>query len=95
MKYKVTYYDYDSDSYLTKELYWMASYRGSFDFVPVGDGPKENWKGFKENWKGFSISGSGVNVFYNDKGMNITVDGFQEMKSGGYGKTTTVIQSVI
>ena len=87
MKYKVTYYDYDSDSYLTKELYWMASYRGSFDFVPVGDGPKENWKGF-------SISGSGVNVFYNDKGLNITVDGFQEMKSGGYSKTTTLIQSV-
>ena len=87
MKYKVTYYDYDSDSYLTKELYWMASYRGSFDFVPVGDGPKENWKGF-------SISGSGVNVFYNYKGLNITVDGFQEMKSGGYSKTTTLIQSV-
>jgi hypothetical protein len=66
----------------------MASYRGSFDFVPVGDGPKENWKGF-------TISGSGVNVFYNDKGMNITVDGFQEMKTGGYCKTTTFIQGVI
>ena len=88
MKHKVTYYDYDSDKYLTKDLYWMASYRGSFDFVPVDDGPKENWKGL-------SIDGSGVNVFYNDKGMHITVDGFQLMKSGGYGKTTTYIQSVI
>ena len=37
MKYKVTYYDYDSDKYLTKDLYWMASHRGSFDFVPVSD----------------------------------------------------------
>jgi len=27
--------------------------------------------------------------------LNITVDGFQEMKSGGYGKTTTFIQGVI
>ena len=87
MKYKVTYYDYDSDSYLEKDLYWMASYRGTFDFVPVSDGPKENWKGFH-------IDGSGVNLFYNDKGLTITVDGFQEMKSGGYGKTTTLIQSV-
>jgi len=85
--YKVTYYDYDSDKYLTTDLYSMASYRGSFDFFPVRDGPKETWKGVH-------IDGSGVNVFYNDKGMNITVDGFQEMKSGGYGKTTTVIQSV-
>jgi hypothetical protein len=87
MKYIVNYYDYDSDSYLEKDLYWMASYRGSFDFVPVSDGPKENWKGF-------TISGSGVNVFYNDKGLNITVDGFQEMKTGGYCKTTTFIKSV-
>jgi hypothetical protein len=87
MKYIVNYYDYDSDSYLEKNLYWMASYRGSFDFVPVGDGPKENWQGF-------TISGSGVNVFYNEKGLNITVDGFQEMKTGGYCKTTTFIKSV-
>ena len=88
MKYKVTYYDYDTDKYLTKDLFWMTSYRGSFDFMPVDDGPIEFWKGL-------SIDGSGVNVFYNDKGMNITVDGFQLMKSGGYGKTTTYIQSVI
>jgi hypothetical protein len=27
--------------------------------------------------------------------LTITVDGFQEMKSGGYGKTTTFIRGVI
>jgi hypothetical protein len=88
MKYKVTYYDYDSDKYLTKDLYWMASHKGSFDFVPIVDGPKENWKGV-------SLYGCEISMVCNDKGVTITVEGFQQKNGGGYCKTITVAKSVI
>ena len=37
MKFKVSYYDYDTDKYVTKECYRMSFYDGVFEFMPVDD----------------------------------------------------------
>jgi hypothetical protein len=87
MKFKVTYYDYDSGKSVTKDCYRMNSCDGKFEFIPVDDPIKI--------YKSLSIDHPIVSIYQNETGlMVINVVGYQWMKSSGYGKTTTIIENV-
>jgi hypothetical protein len=73
MKYKVTYYDYDTDSTITKNCINI-------------DPPRI--------YKSVIIDHPTVSICQNDRGLRITVDGYQCIKSGGYWKTKTIIESM-
>lgn len=84
----MTYYDIDTDSSLTKDC-WDIAYNDvdeNFSFTPV-DNPVKIYKSV-------IIDHPKVSIYQNDKGLRITVRGYQYLKSGGYGKTLTVIENV-
>jgi len=87
MKFKVTYYDYDSGKSVTKNCYRMNSYDGKFEFIPVDDPIKF--------YKSLSIDHPIVSIYQNETGlMVINVVGYQYTKNGSYEKTTTIIENV-
>lgn len=90
MKFKVTYYDYDSDKVLEKDCFSFnyETKDNSFSFTPVDDPVKI--------YKAVTIDRSDMFIGYQDgnKRFKIVVDGYQYVKSGGYWKTKTTIESV-
>ena len=87
MKYKVTYYDYDTDSTITKNCIDIDynTVDKTFSFYPVDDPPRI--------YRSVVIDHPIVSIYQNDRGLRITVDGYQCIKSGGYWKTKTIIES--
>jgi hypothetical protein len=90
MKFKVTYYNVDTDSSVTKDCICIDynTINTSFSFLPVDDPPTI--------YKAVVIDNPKVSIYQNDNGIvKIIVDGYQYIaKSGGYWKTTTTIQSI-
>ena len=87
MKFKVSYYDFDTDKFVTKDCYRMSFYEGKFEFMPV-DNPIRIYKSV-------SIDHPIVSISQNDTGfISISVVGYQYMKNGWYDKTTTKIENV-
>ena len=86
MKFKVSYYDFDIDKYVTKECYRMSFYDGVFEFMPVDD-PIKIYKSIIIDHPIFSVS-------QNTGFISISVVGYQYTKNGFYEKTTTKIENV-
>ena len=89
MKFKVTYYDYDSDKSIEKDciaIDYAPSEENKFSFIPV-DNPVKIYKTVVIDRPVVNI---GYNSYNKDK-LQIYVDGYQCVKSGGYWKTTTLI----
>ena len=87
MKYKVSYYDYDTDKYITKDCDSMEFKDGNFSFYPV-DNPVKIYKSIV-------IDHPKVNIYQDRDRMKIIVTGYQYMKDGGSWRTTTEIVNVI
>ena len=87
MKFKVSYYDYDTDKYVTKECYRMRFYDGVFEFMPV-DGPIKIYKSIIIDHTRFSVSQNNTGF------ISISVVGYQYTKNGSYEKTTTKVENV-
>lgn len=88
MKFKVTYYDYDTDSVATKNCVQFEhdTTEKTFTFIPLDDPIRV--------YKTVIIDHPIVNIFQHQGDINISVKGYQSMKSGGYWKTETVIKNV-
>ena len=87
MKFKVTYYDFESDTSQTKDCHHMNFRAGEFNFTPV-DVPIRYYKSI-------SIDHPIVSINLNNVGfMVISVVGYQCTKRGDYEKTTTKLVSV-
>lgn len=88
MKFKVTYYDIETDSSLVKDCYDIDynTVDDNFSFTPV-DNPVTIYKSV-------IIDHPKVSIHKNDLGIRITVKGYQFVKNGGYSKTTTTIESI-
>jgi phage-related protein len=88
MKFKVTYYDIDTDSTVTKNCETISDYKTtdeSFSFYPVDDPPKI--------YKAVVIDRPKISICQIPNGIRIVVEGYQYMKSGGYWKTKTIIEN--
>ena len=88
MKFKVTYYDIDTDSTVTKNCESISDYKTtdeSFSFCPVDDPPKI--------YKAVVIDRPTISIYQHKDKIRIIVDGYQYMKSGGYWKTKTTIEN--
>ena len=83
MKFKVSYYDYDTDKYVTKECYRMGFYDGIFEFMTVDDPIKS-----------IIIDHPIFSVSQNTGFISISVVGYQYTKNGSYEKTTTKVENV-
>lgn len=88
MKFKATYYDYETGKSVTKNCIDITyePMDESFSFTPVDDPVR--------SYKTVMIDHPRVSVSQNDRGIRIIVDGYQCVKEGGYWRTTTVIESV-
>ena len=86
MKFKVSYYDYDTDKYVTKDCDRMDFSNGEFYFYPV-DNPVKMYKSVV-------IDHPKVSIHQDRDGMKIIVTGYQCMKDGFYEKTTTKVENV-
>lgn len=86
MKFKVSYYDYDTDKYVTKDCDEMHFGDGKFSFYPV-DNP------FK-SYKMVIIDHAIVTIHQNKYNLSISVVGYQYIKEGGYWRTTTTIEKI-
>jgi hypothetical protein len=88
MKFKATYYDYETGKLITKNCIAIIyeTMDKSFSFTPVDDPVRI--------YKTVTIDHPRVSVYQNDRGISIIVEGYQFMKEGGYWRTTTVIESV-
>lgn len=86
MKFKVSYYDYDTDKYVTKDGDRMEFKDGNFSFYPV-DNPVKIYKAV-------TIDHPIVTIHQNKDNLSISVVGYQYMKKGGYSRTTTIIENV-
>ena len=86
MKFKVTYYDYDTDKSVTKDCDRMEFKDGEFHFYPV-DTPVKIYKSV-------IIDHPKVNVYQNKDRIKIVVTGYQYMASGGYWKTDTTFENM-
>ena len=87
MKFKVSYYDYDTNKYVTKECYHMSFYNGVFEFMPVDD-PIKIYKSIIIDHPIFSVSQNNTGF------ISIYVVGYQYTKNGSYEKTTTKVENV-
>ena len=87
MKYKVSYYDFDTDKYITKDCDRMEFKDGNFSFYPV-DNPVKIYKSIV-------IDHPKVNIYQDRDRMKIIVTGYQCMKDGGSWRSTTEIVNVI
>jgi len=86
MKFKVSYYDFDTDKYVTKDCDWMEFKDGDFLFRPV-DNPVKSYKSV-------SISHPKVTIYQDRDNMKIIVTGYQSMRDGGCWLTETIIENV-
>ena len=86
MKFKVSYYDYDTDKFVTKDCDRMNFSNGEFHFYPV-DNPVKIYKAI-------TIDHPKVSIHQNNNRMKITITGYQCMKDGGYWRTETIIENV-
>ena len=88
MKFKATYYDYETGKLVTKNCIDITyeTMDKSFSFTPVDDPVR--------SYKTVTIDHPRVSVYQNNRGISIIVDGYQCMKDGGYGRTKTTIESV-
>jgi hypothetical protein len=88
MKFKATYYDYETGKSVTKNCIAITyeTMDKSFSFTPVDDPVRI--------YKTVTVDHPRVSVYQNDRGIKIIVDGYQCVKEGGYWRTTTVIESV-
>ena len=87
MKFKVSYYDYNTDKNVTKECYRMSFYDGVFEFMPVDD-PIKIYKSIIIDHPIFSVSQNNTGF------ISISVVGYQCTKNGFYEKTTTKVENV-
>lgn len=86
MKFKVSYYDYDTDKYITKDCDRMEFKDGKFSFYPV-DNPVKIYKAVV-------IDHPIVTIHQNKDKLSISVEGYQYVKEGGCWRTTTTIEKV-
>ncbi len=86
MNFKVSYYDYDTDKYVTKDCDRTEFKDGKFSFYPV-DNPVKIYKAV-------IINHALVSIEQMDDRIRISVVGFQYMKKGGYSQTTTIIEKI-
>lgn len=88
MKFKVSYYDIDSDKAVEKICFSFDhdTKSDSFEFVPVDDPVK--------SYKAVVIDHPHVYTGWNNNRFRMVVEGYQYTKSGGYWKTKTKIESV-
>ena len=86
MNYKVTYYDIESDSRITKTCYdfQYPENCSTFKFTPVDDPVTI--------YKSIVIDRPLISIYQTNSGVRITVEGYQYIKSGGYWKTDTIIE---
>jgi hypothetical protein len=87
MKFKVTYYDIETDSSVVKDC-CEINYdgKGNFLFTPV-DNPVKIYKSI-------TINRPEVSIYQSEGKIRIVVDGFQYIKNYGYDKTITKIENV-
>ena len=86
MKFKVSYYDYDTDKHITKDCDRMEFKDGYFSFYPV-DNPVKIYRAV-------GISHPKVSIYQNKDKLSIRVEGYQYMKEGGSSFTVTTIENV-
>ena len=88
MKFKATYYDYETGKQVTKNCVEIDynNFERNFSFTPVDDPVR--------SYKTVTIDHPRVSVYQNECGISIIVEGYQCMKDGGYGRTKTTIESV-
>ena len=86
MKFKVSYYDYDTDKYVTKDCDRMDYSNGQFYFYPV-DNPVKIYKAI-------IIDHPKVTIYQDRDRMKIIVAGYQCLRDGGYWRTETIIENV-
>ena len=86
MKFKVSYYDYDTDKYVMKDCDRMEFKDGNFSFYPV-DNPVKIYRAV-------GISHPKVSIYQNKDKLSIRVEGYQYMKEGGCWRTETIIENV-
>lgn len=88
MKFKVSYYDYDSDKVVEKDCFDFdyETKDNAFAFTPVDDPVK--------SYKSVIIDMPVTYIGYNNGKLKIIVKGYQYTKSGGYWKTLTTITSI-
>jgi len=84
MKFKVSYYDYDSDKYVTKDCDRMEFSNGEFHFYPV-DNPVKIYKGI-------GIDHPKVSIHQNNDRIKIHITGYQYAGEGNYERTETIIK---
>ena len=85
MKFKVSYYDYDTDKQITKDCDSMEFKDGKFYFYPV-DNPVKIYKAVV-------IDHPIVTIHQNKDKLSISVEGYQYMKDGDCWRTTTIIEN--
>ena len=86
MKFKVSYYDYDTDKYVMKDCDRMEFKDGNFSFYPV-DNPVKIYKSIV-------IDHPKVAIYQDRDKLSISVEGYQYMKDGDCWRTTTIIENV-
>ena len=88
MKFKATYYDYETGKQVTKNCVEIDynNFERNFSFTPVDDPPSI--------YKSVIIDQTRLSIYQNERGIRIIVEGYQRMKDGGYGGTKTTIESV-
>lgn len=90
MKFKVTYYDIETDKSITKDCVEMdynnRDDENTFSFMPVDNPPKI--------YKSIVIDHPKISIHQHDGDIRILITGYQYMKSGGYNKTSTTIENV-
>jgi hypothetical protein len=86
MKFKVSYYDFEADKYVTKDCDKMEFKDGNFSFYPV-DNPVKSYKSV-------SIDHPKVTIFQDSYRLKIIVTGYQCMRDGDYWRTETIIENI-
>jgi hypothetical protein len=86
MKFKVSYYDYDSDKFVTKDCDRMDFKDGNFSFYPV-DNPVKIYKAI-------TINHPKVSIHQDADRMKMVVEGYQCIKNCGYWRTETIIENI-
>jgi hypothetical protein len=86
MKFKVSYFDYDSDKFVTKDCDRMEFKDGNFSFYPV-DNPVKSYKSVV-------IDHPKVSIHQDRDRMKMSIIGYQCTGEGGYERTETIIENV-
>ena len=88
MKFKVSYYDYDSDNTIEKYCFEFNcdTKENKFSFIPV-DNPVKIYKSV-------IIDSPVTYIGYNNGKLKIVVEGYQMIKDSGYWKTETIITNI-